>query len=143
MLEKNALEKERMYNDNKNELDEIANLNHKLKRTNEDLLNNKKILDSKLKTLENSFKQVQEELKNAKLSNDKLESSHRLLSEELSLVQKSFEEMAGKKQTELELLTREVNASAIKDKDFKQKVHYLEKELAELRDAFRSKTLRI
>jgi len=58
MLEKNALEKERMYNDNKNELDEIANLNHKLKRTNEDLLNNKKILDSKLKTLENSFKQV-------------------------------------------------------------------------------------
>jgi len=61
----------------------------------------------------------------------------RLLSEELSVTQKSYEEMAGKKQTEVELLTKEVNQSIVKEKDFKQKLHYLDKELADHKDLLR------
>lgn len=39
------------------------------------------------------------------------------MSEELEMVNKSFEELQSKKQSEIELLTKEINIMAVKDKD--------------------------
>ena len=51
-LEKVAIDKERLYHEIKTENDNLANQNYKLARSNEDLLNEKRILDSKLKNLD-------------------------------------------------------------------------------------------
>lgn len=48
-LEKVAAEKEKLYNEIKIENDTLANSNYKLQRANDDLANDKKILDGKLK----------------------------------------------------------------------------------------------
>lgn len=65
------------------------------------------------------IKQNNEELKNLRLQKDKLEGQLRLLSEELNVVQKSFDELSFKKQSELDLLTKELNTSVVKDRDLK------------------------
>ena len=49
ILEKTTIEKEKLYNEIKIENDQLANNNYKLQRSNEDLGNEKKILESKLK----------------------------------------------------------------------------------------------
>lgn len=51
-LEKNSREKENLYNEIKSENDQLANTNYKLQRTTEDLLNEKRILETKLKNSE-------------------------------------------------------------------------------------------
>ena len=61
----------------------------------------------------------------------------KIVSEELMIVQKTYEEMSSKKQTEVELLTRELNSFIVKDKELKQKIHYQERELSEVRDQLR------
>ena len=48
-LEKAALEKERLYNEIKIENDHLANSNYKFQRATEDVINEKRIIDSKLK----------------------------------------------------------------------------------------------
>lgn len=48
-LEKTSIEKERLYNEIKLENDQLANSNYKLNRATEDLLNEKRIIDSKFK----------------------------------------------------------------------------------------------
>ena len=48
-LERVTAEKEKLYNEIKIENDTLANSNYKLQRANDDLNNDKKILDSKLK----------------------------------------------------------------------------------------------
>ncbi len=56
MLEKVAVEKERLYNEIKLENDNLANSSYKLQRANEDMNNEKKISESKLKQLESNLK---------------------------------------------------------------------------------------
>lgn len=53
------------------------------------------------------------------------------MNEELEMVNKSFEELQNKKQSEIELLTKEINMIAVKEKDQKQRLHLYERELTE------------
>jgi hypothetical protein len=57
-LEKLAIEKEKLYNEIKIENDQISNNNYKLQRAIEDLLNEKRILEGKLKNSESLLKQT-------------------------------------------------------------------------------------
>lgn len=52
MLEKTAIEKERLYHEIKNENDQLANQSYKMQRGIEELANEKRILETKLKNCE-------------------------------------------------------------------------------------------
>lgn len=56
LLEKTAIDKEKLYNEIKQENDQLANQTYKLQRTNEDLLNEKRIFEAKIKNLEQALK---------------------------------------------------------------------------------------
>ena len=57
MLEKTANEKERLYHEIKNELDQISADNHRIKRGNEEISNDKRILENKIKNIDIQLKQ--------------------------------------------------------------------------------------
>ncbi len=52
MLEKTAIEKERLYHEIKNENDQLANQSYKMQRGIEELANEQRILETKLKNCE-------------------------------------------------------------------------------------------
>ena len=52
MLEKTALEKERLYHEIKLENDQLANQSYKMQRGIEELANEKRILETKLRNCE-------------------------------------------------------------------------------------------
>jgi hypothetical protein len=52
MLEKTAIEKERLYHEIKLDNDQIANQSYKMQRGIEELANEKRILETKLKNCE-------------------------------------------------------------------------------------------
>lgn len=56
-----------MYNDIKNEIDQIANTNYKLTRTNEDMMNERKIFEVKIKNYEDTQRKASEEIKTLSL----------------------------------------------------------------------------
>lgn len=60
-LEKTAIEKERLYNEIKIENDQLANKAYKLERNSEDLLNEKGILETKVRNLEANLRTQTEE----------------------------------------------------------------------------------
>jgi riboflavin synthase alpha subunit len=60
-LEKTAIEKEKLYNEIKIENDQLANQNYKLSRASEDLSNEKRILETKLRNTEASLRTATEE----------------------------------------------------------------------------------
>lgn len=67
------MEKEKLYNEIKLENDGLANSNYKYQRNNEDLMNEKKILESKLKNVEINLKSTNEDLKAVRSKNETLE----------------------------------------------------------------------
>lgn len=74
-LEKTTIEKERMYNEIKIENDQLSNSIYKLQRSNEDLQNEKKIYESKLKNTEGLLRQFQEETRVLRMNNEKLDAT--------------------------------------------------------------------
>ena len=60
------------------------------------------------------------------------------MNEELDIVQKSYEELASKKSSELELLTKEINSMVLKERDAKNKILVLERESADIKDLYRA-----
>jgi uncharacterized small protein (DUF1192 family) len=54
------------------------------------------------------------------------------------MVQKSHDELASKKQTENELISRDLNMTAIKERDTRAKLLQTEKELGEVKDMLRA-----
>ena len=61
MLEKTALDKERLYHEIKSENDQLASQAYKMQRGLEELSNERRILDTKLKNCEGILRQTQEE----------------------------------------------------------------------------------
>lgn len=80
-LEKTAHDKERLYNEIKGENDQIANSNYKLQRANEDLGNQAKIMEVKVRNLEGMLRQVQEEARVLRGNNEKLEATAKIATE--------------------------------------------------------------
>lgn len=54
------------------------------------------------------------------------------------MVTRSHDQLAEKKQTETELLQRELNTLGLRDRDQKTKILNLERELSEVRDVLRT-----
>jgi chromosome segregation ATPase len=136
-LEKTAFEKEKLYNEIKIENDQLANQNYKLSRTSEDLTNEKRILETKLRNTEASLRSATEEGRQVRNQLQQLETKHKMLSEEYEVLQRSFEELSLKKQSETELFTKEIQALVIQDKEAKQRLFVMDKEVTEARDHIR------
>ena len=82
-----------------------------------------------MKNLDNNLRTITEEARGFRLTNEKLDGQQKLLNEEYEVLQKSFEELSLKKQQEVELLAKEINSLILIDKESKQRVFVLEKEL--------------
>lgn len=59
------------------------------------------------------------------------------MTEQLELVQKSHDQLAAKKQNEIDLLTKELNLLGVKNRDTKAQVLHQERESGEVKDAMR------
>ena len=70
-LEKLAIEKERLYNDMRIENDHLTDANYRLQRCTEELVNEKRILEGKLKNAEGNLKATQEEVRILRIANEK------------------------------------------------------------------------
>lgn len=118
-LEKVAIEKEKMYNEIKIENDQLANTNYKLQRATDDLLNEKRLLENKLKNAEVNLKQCQDDLRVLRLNNEKQECQLKLTLEQLDTAKLTLEEVSIKKQQELELMNKENSSLVLKERDAK------------------------
>ena len=137
VLERTAVEKEKLYNEIKLENDQIANSNYKFQRSNEDLSNEKRIFETKVRALEQSLKQAQEDFRIMRVSHDKLDNQLKLTTEQLVMVEKSLEDFQVKKQMEVDLLSKEISSLTLKERDAKQKAYALERGLMEQSDMMR------
>ena len=76
----------------------------------------------KLRDAEESNKEMDEMIRNLKLVKEKLDGQARVVSEQLEVVQHSHDELVQKKSSETDLLSKEINQLAAKEKDVRQKL---------------------
>ena len=137
-LEKAALDREQLHSKMKSECDNLADQVHSLKRRNEDLKQENSILSQRVTTAEEASKTNGEQAHALKTSKDKFEGQLRAMQEQLSMVQRSHDELASKKQTETDLMGRELNMVKLRERDAKAKILQLEKDISCLSDDLRS-----
>lgn len=65
------------------------------------------------------------------------------MTDQLELLQKSYEQIAGKKTTETELLTKDLNLAAVKERDLRNRITALENELSDIKDQARTAFLEL
>ena len=63
-----------------------------------------------------------------------------MVNEQVELVQKSHDTLAGKKQNETDLLSKELNLLGIREREGKNLILHHERELGELKDQLRTVT---
>ena len=139
-LEKMAVEKESLYNEIKIDYDKLSQGNFKLQKTYEELRNNKEILDAKLRKVEENVRSKDETYKTLKIQKDRYEGNSKVINEQLSVIQNSYDELSSKKANGIDLLSKEINSLSLKSKDSRQKVNWAENEINELKDQLRSTT---
>jgi len=61
-----------------------------------------------------------------------------LVTDQLELLQRSYEQIAGKKTTETDLLTKDLNLAAIKERDLRNRLTHLENELGDIKEQART-----
>lgn len=119
MLEKTAIEKERLYHEIKLENDQLANQSYKLQRGNEEFANQQRILEAKLKNCEAILRQTQDESRQLRLAHEKADAANKLLSEQLDASKKTIEDISSKKHQETDILTKEISSLTLKERDAK------------------------
>lgn len=75
-----------------------------------------------------------------KMARDKFQSQSKVYHEQLELIQASYDELASKKQTETEILSKEVNLIAVREKEAKNRLMFVDRELGETKDVLRNIT---
>lgn len=138
LLEKKALDKETLYVQIKHENDELSGKYYAEMRTAEELRMANSILESKFKQSESLLKQSNEQANSHKLAREQLDGQVKMLTEQLELLQKSYEQIAVKKTTETDLLTKDLNIATVKERDLKNSVSRLESEVSDLKEQTRS-----
>ena len=121
-LERTTLEKESLYLKIKTENDVLADQVYTLKRVTEDLKQETTLLTSKLITAQETSKTATEQSFALKVSKDRFEGQFKAVQEQLAMVQKSHDELASKKQTENELISRDLNSVSIRERDTRAKL---------------------
>jgi regulator of replication initiation timing len=61
-----------------------------------------------------------------------------LVTDQLELLQRSYEQIAGKKTTETDLLTKDLNLAAIRERDLRNRLNHLENELGDIKEQART-----
>ena len=139
-LEKMAVEKEALYNEMKLDADKTGQELFRVQKSFEETRNQKEIFESKVKRLEEAVKSKDEQIKALKVQKEKYEGQSKVLNEQLELIQNSHDQLSAKKGQEVEMLTKEISQLSLKEKDTKQKLHWVENELSEVKDQLRSMT---
>lgn len=138
VLEKKALDKEALFAQLKHDADEASAKFYAEMRQAEELRQTNAILDSKLKACEALLKQTSEQASSNKVAKEQLEGQVKLVTDQLELLQKSYEQIAGKKTTETELLTKDLNLAAVRERDLRNRIMALENELGDIKDQART-----
>jgi len=136
-LERKALEKENLYVVIKGENDNLSNSVYQLKRSVEDLRQENQLLNSKHATSSAELKTASDKATVLQQRNEQQEGQLTVVTEQLELVQKSHDQLAAKKQNEIDLLTKELNLVGVRHRDTKAQVLHLERETGETRDQLR------
>lgn len=139
-LEKMAVEKEALYNEMKLDADKTGQDLFRVQKSFEETKNQKEIFEAKVKRLEEAAKSKDEQIKALKVQKEKYEGQSKVLNEQLELIQNSHDQLSAKKSQEVEMLTKEISQLSLKEKDTKQKLHWVENELGEVKDQLRSMT---
>ena len=124
-----AVEKEALYNEMKIDLDKTTQKLYRTQKSLEESQNQNEVLSLKVKSLEEGQKQRDEQIKTLKFQKEKFEGHSKVASEQLEMIQGSHEELSSKKAKEVELLSKEVTALSMKEKDTRQKLQWTETEL--------------
>lgn len=61
-----------------------------------------------------------------------------MVTDQLELLQRSYEQIAGKKTTETDLLTKDLNLAAIRERDLRNRLTHLENELGDIKEQART-----
>ena len=133
-LEKKALEKENLYVVIKSENDNLANQVYQLKRQVEDLRQSNQLFESKHTSSEQQLKLASDKANSLQQKADQQEGQIKVVTEQLELVQKSHDQLAAKKQNEIDLLTKELNLVGVRLRDTKANIIHLERETGENKD---------
>lgn len=72
------------------------------------------------------------------MTKEQLEGQVKLVTDQLELLQKSYEQIAGKKTTETELLTKDLNLAAVRERDLRNRIMHLENELSDIKEQART-----
>lgn len=137
MLEKSQLEKEQLYVRIKSENEHLADQVYGHKRVAEDLKQENTILKQKLYSAEQAAKTNGEQAIAFKISKEKFENSSKSLQEQLEMITRSHDELVTKKQKETDLMQRELNQLAVRERDAKNKLVHVDREFSECRDSLR------
>ena len=60
------------------------------------------------------------------------------MTDQLELLQKSYEQIAGKKTTETELLTKDLNLASVRERDLRNRIMHIENELSDIKEQART-----
>ena len=61
-----------------------------------------------------------------------------MVTDQLELLQRSYEQISGKKTTETDLLTKDLNLAAIRERDLRNRLTHLENELGDIKEQART-----
>lgn len=61
-----------------------------------------------------------------------------MVTDQLEMLQRSYEQIAGKKTTETDLLTKDLNLAAIRERDLRNRLTHLENELGDIKEQART-----
>lgn len=142
-LEKMAVEKESLVNEIKLDQDKLTQKLYLLQRTHEDAINQKELTTAKLKKLEEAIKSKDEQIKTLRTQKEKFEGQCQVLSEQVTLIQQSHDDLLSKKSHEVDILSKEVSQVSMKERESKQVILLLENELTDSRDKLRATTLEL
>ena len=118
-LEKKALEKENLYVVIKAENDNLSNSVYQLKRSLEDLRQECQLLTQKHASASSELKTASDKATALQQKSEQQEGQLAVVTEQLELVQKSHDQLAAKKQNEIDLLTKELNLVGVRHRDTK------------------------
>ena len=136
-LEKKAQEKENLYVVIKAENDKLSNQVLQFKRELGDIQLEKQLLESKFNQADSQMKNAEEKSVSLQQKSQQLEGQLKVVQDQLELVQKSHDQLAAKKQNEIDLLTKDVNLQGVKQRDVKAQLVHYERELGESKDQLR------
>lgn len=97
----------------------------------------------KLRKMEEGAKSKDEQIKTLRTQKEKFEGQSKVLSEQVTIIQQSHDDLLSKKAHEVDILSKEVSQVSMKERESRQVILMLENELTDVKDKLRSTTFEL